>query len=105
MSNQDLAQAVNYFMLHNSPTLTEASPMAYDLLKSLARQLLFKVKTTSEHAEYVMGKKYSHIYANAVIAAIILEAADDEYSERVGASKRKRDMKRSVVSHPVMLTA
>lgn len=105
MSNHDLANTVNSFMLSSAPTLTEANPMAYDLLKSLARQLLFKVKTTPDHAQYVMGKKYSHIYTPMIIAMIVKDAEGDELSERIASNKKKREMKRSVVNQPVMLSA
>lgn len=89
-NNKDLAASVNAFMLANAPALTEATPMAYDMLKAIARYLVFKVKTTKEHALYVMNKKYQHLYASGVVEVIIDEAIGDEQSERIGAAKRRR---------------
>lgn len=103
MSNKDIAVAVNTFMLNSAPTLVEASPMAYEMLKSLARQLMFNVRTTSDHAAYVIGKKYSHLYAPSVVSEIIKEAHDDEMSERIDASRRRREMKMNSIMQPALL--
>lgn len=105
MSNKDLAQSVNAFMLSSAPTLTEATPLTYDLLKSLARMLLYKVGTTKEHACYVMMKKYQHLYCQSVIQKIIDDAIGDEISIKIGASKRRRMQKLAMVGQPQMLHA
>ena len=108
MDNKDLAQTVNAFMLANAPTLTEATPMAYDLLKSMATQLVFTIKTTKEHALYVMSKKYGHLYHPRAITAIIDEAFADEISNRLKLSKDKKERKRHQVAssfQPVLLSA
>jgi hypothetical protein len=108
MSNTDVAKTVNTFMLSSAPTLTEATPMAYDLLKALARQLLFNIRTTKEHAQYVMGKKYGHIYTQPVIMMIVDEAFGDELSERIQKSQKVRASKRAMAigpRQPVLLSA
>lgn len=105
MSNKDLSQAVNVFMLANAPTLSEATPMAYDLLKALARQLVYKIGTTKEHAQYVMNKKYSSLYAASIMSRIVDEACGDELSSRIGASRARRERKRAMLTQPVLLTA
>jgi hypothetical protein len=105
MSNKDLAQSVNTFMLSSAPTLTGATPLTYDLLKSLAQALLYKVGTTKEHACYVMMKKYSHLYCQSVIQTIIDEAIGDEISAKIGASKRCRQQRMAMVGQPVLLNA
>lgn len=105
MSNKDLAQSVNSFMLTSAPTLTEATPLTYDLLKSLAQVLLYKVGTTKEHACYVMMKKYQHMYCQPIIQAIIDEAIGDEISAKIGASKRRREQKKAMVGQPQILSA
>ncbi len=93
MSGKDIAKDVNAFMLSSAPTLTEATPMAYDLLKQLARQLIYKVKAADYHAVHVMSCKYGHIYTRGVIRMLVDEAMGDELADRVGASKRKRAMR------------
>ncbi len=103
MANKDLAQSVNSFMLANAPTLTETTPLTYDLLKSLARLLLYKVGTTKEHACYVMFKKYSHLYHQGVLETIISDAIGDEISSKIGAAKKRRLSRLAVVNQPQML--
>jgi hypothetical protein len=105
MANKDLAQSVNSFMLASAPTLTEATPLAYDLMKSLARALIYKVGTTKEHACYVMGKKYSHLYCQAVLDTIISDAIGDEISSKIGAAKKRRQQRLAMVGQPQMLHA
>lgn len=108
MSNNDIVHAVNAFMLANAPTLTAATPMTYDLLKVLAGQLLFTVKTTREHAEYVLGKKYGHLYDSACLSRIIRGAVDDQLNlaSRILEEKReKKRFSRTQPSQPVLLTA
>jgi predicted nucleic acid-binding protein len=105
MSNQDLAKSVNIFMLSNAPTLTEATPLAYELLKTLARMLVFKVQTTKEHACYVMMKKYGHLYAQATVQTIIDEGIGDELSQKIEERKRKRERMRAMAFQPVLLSA
>jgi len=105
MSNTDLAHTVNSFMLANAPTLTEATPMSYDLLKALASQLIFRVKTTKEHAAYVMGKQYSHIYPPATLMLIAESAISDEQESRLRSAQRRRELKRSIVPQPRLLHA
>jgi hypothetical protein len=105
MANKDLAQSVNSFMLSSAPTLTETTPLTYDLLRSLARMLLYKVGTTKEHACYVMCKKYSHLYCQAVVETIISEAVGDEISSKIGASKKRRLQRLAMVGQPQMLHA
>ena len=108
MSNTDMAKTVNTFMLSSAPTLAQASPMAYDLLKALARQLLFNIKTTKEHAQYVMGRKYGHLYTQDAIIMIVDEAFGDELSERIQKNQRIRANKRAQMTgprQPVLLSA
>jgi hypothetical protein len=106
MSNKDIAVSVNTFMLNSAPTLTEASPMAYDLLKSLAYNLVFYVKTTREHALGVMIRKYGHIYTTPCLSMIINEAFSDEINQRMRLRqvRKEREMvSRAQPSQPVLL--
>lgn len=98
MTSKDITVTVNSFMLTSAPTLTEATPIAYDLLKVLARQLIFKVKASDYHAAHVMRCKYGHIYTQGVIRMIVDEAIGDEMSERIGASKKKRMARKALAS-------
>jgi len=108
MVNTDIAKTVNAFMLANAPNLTEATPMAYDLLKSLANALIFHIKTTREHATYVMNNRYGYLYNQACIATIIDEAFADEINSRMrlGQTRReKRLLARQQPSQPQLLSA
>lgn len=101
MSNKDIAVSVNAFMLANAPTLVGASPMAYDMLKSLARELVYRVKATDYHAANAMHCKYSHIYTDSVIRKIVSEAMDEELATRIETSRKKRMLRaRSQSSQP-----
>lgn len=105
MSNQDLSRSVNTFMLTSAPTLAEPTPLSYELLKTLARMLIFKVKTTKEHACYVMMKKYGHLYAQAVIQTIIDQGIGDELSQKIEARKKHRQRLQGMAFQPQMLSA
>lgn len=98
---KDAAQSVNAYMLTNAPTLAEASPMAWDLLKVLARNLMGI--TTSDHAAYVMGRKYAAIYAQSAIAMIIKEAQVDEITWRRQANATRREAKKTLLHQQPML--
>ena len=108
MVNTDIAKIVNAFMLSNAPNLTEATPMAYDLLKALATELIFHIKTTREHAIYVMNNRYGYLYNQACIATIIDEAFAEEINGRMRLGQKRREKRllaRQQPSQPVLLTA
>ncbi len=107
MSQNDVSQTVNSFMLRSAPTLVEATPMGYDILKSVASNLLFYLKTSREHATYAMNCKYGHIYTNACIVTIINEAIADEVNQRMRISQVRREKKivAGRQSQPVLLSA
>jgi hypothetical protein len=91
-------------MLKSAPTLVEATPMGYDILKALARELLYKVRTSEEHACYVMTKKYGHLYATDAIRTIISEGQADEISERLYISRVRRSRKKElIISQPRLM--
>lgn len=96
MADKNLATQVNNFMIAAAPTLVEASTMSYDILKALARALVYKVGTTKEHAEYVMNKKYGHIYAPGVVRAIISEGIADEVADRIEVARIYRAKKKAL---------
>ena len=101
---KDLATTVNEFMIKSAPTLVEASPMGYDILKALARELLYTVRTSEEHACFVMGRKYGHLYAPGALRTIIMEAEADEVSERIEESRiRRARMKALIISQPRLM--
>ena len=104
MSNNDVAITVNTFMLNSAPTLVAATPLAYELLKSLAQTLTCKIGTSKEHALYVMNKKYSHLYDVKVIEAIIREGGDDFVANRIEENRHRRAAKRAVVGQPMLLS-
>ena len=54
MPQKDISKTVNSFMLSNAPTLAEATPMGYAILKVIAAELVLVLGTTKEHALYVM---------------------------------------------------
>jgi hypothetical protein len=96
MFAKDITVTVNSFMLSSAPTLAEASPMAYDMLKVVARELVCRLKATDYHTAYAMRCKYGHIYTDGVIRRIIDEAIDEAQAERIEASRKKRMLR----SHP-----
>lgn len=100
----DTAQSVNNYMLANAPTLAGASPIAYELLKVLARQLVFGCKTSKEHATSALIQKYSRLYTQGVIATIVQEAIADEASEKSekAAEKRARRLSKPVLQQPLL---
>lgn len=107
MPQKDISKTVNSFMLSNAPTLAEATPMGYAILKVIAAELVLVLGTTKEHALYVMMRKYGHIYATSCISAIINEGLTEEADRRL---KLKRDLKgrRLMASHqvqPILLSA
>lgn len=86
----DTAQSVNNYMLANAPTLAEANPIAYALLKVLARQLIFGLKTSKEHAANALINKYARIYTQGVIGDIVRESMMDEFDDRRRASSQRK---------------
>lgn len=95
MSDKDLASIVSAFMINSAPTLVVADAISLGLVKAVARQLLYKVRTSREHAGFVISKKYSHLYTRGAIEVIIDEAIADEVSERVEISRKNRANKRA----------
>lgn len=106
MSSKDLSATVNEFMLKSAPVLVEATPMAYDMLKALARQLMFSVGTPVEYTGYVIYRKYGDLYHQDVISMLVKEAQADEISHRATLSNINRTRKRAMVmSQPHLLMA
>ena len=105
MSDKDISGEVNKFMISGAPVINDCKPISFELLKVVARHLMFGIKTTREHAGYVMLKKYSHVYTRGAIDVAIDEGIADEVSDKLKTSKARRDAKRSAPSVQPFLMA
>ena len=99
---KDIAQQVNAFMNNDAPSMHEAGKIQYDMLEVVAKQLIFTLKTTKEHAIYVMNVKYGHCFAQDLIRSLVEDIIKaDTFEKLVPRIKKQKPYK--IYTQPSLL--